>query len=189
MNAVTTNAAAHLIHGPPKSHAVHRPSDLRRSVSSSVVPLKEGDESAQSSPPGLTHGYLTTHPRPKEHSNGFSGPTTPLTPLRGHATETPISLIHASENLKKLVDDDLSHHPVHTNPAVRAERPGPVRRARSATMMELGVPYKSHSCPIPSCGRLFKRLEHLKRYVAACPHLLALSSYHISPTPASVGAY
>lgn len=32
-------------------------------------------------------------------------------------------------------------------------------------MMELGVPYKSHSCPIPSCGRLFKRLEHLKRHV------------------------
>lgn len=25
--------------------------------------------------------------------------------------------------------------------------------------------YKPHSCPIPSCGRLFKRLEHLKRHV------------------------
>lgn len=34
-------------------------------------------------------------------------------------------------------------------------------------MMELGAPYaqKSHSCPIPTCGRLFKRLEHLKRHV------------------------
>ncbi|KFY06457.1 hypothetical protein V492_08034, partial [Pseudogymnoascus sp. VKM F-4246] len=34
-------------------------------------------------------------------------------------------------------------------------------------MMELGSPYpqKSHSCPIPTCGRLFKRLEHLKRHV------------------------
>jgi transcription factor STE12 len=41
---------------------------------------------------------------------------------------------------------------------------GVYRRARSATMMELGpYPQKSHSCPIPTCGRLFKRLEHLKR--------------------------
>jgi transcription factor STE12 len=33
-------------------------------------------------------------------------------------------------------------------------------------MMELGpYPQKSHSCPIPTCGRLFKRLEHLKRHV------------------------
>lgn len=44
---------------------------------------------------------------------------------------------------------------------------GPIRRARSATTMDV-APYpqhKSHSCPIPSCGRFFKRLEHLKRYV------------------------
>jgi transcription factor STE12 len=42
---------------------------------------------------------------------------------------------------------------------------GVVRRARSATVMELGpYPQKSHSCPIPTCGRLFKRLEHLKRH-------------------------
>jgi transcription factor STE12 len=42
--------------------------------------------------------------------------------------------------------------------------PGVVRRARSATVSEIGpFPMKSHSCPIPTCGRLFKRLEHLKR--------------------------
>lgn len=41
-----------------------------------------------------------------------------------------------------------------------------IRRAKSATVMEVGpYPQKSHSCPIPSCGRLFKRLEHLKRHV------------------------
>ena len=43
---------------------------------------------------------------------------------------------------------------------------GVFRRARSATISELGpYPQKSHSCPIPMCGRLFKRLEHLKRHV------------------------
>lgn len=45
--------------------------------------------------------------------------------------------------------------------------------------MEVGpYPQKSHSCPIPTCGRLFKRLEHLKRHVRThtqerpyiCPH-------------------
>jgi len=47
------------------------------------------------------------------------------------------------------------------------KRPGAaLRRAKSATVMEVGpYPQKSHSCPIPSCGRLFKRLEHLKRHV------------------------
>ena len=51
-----------------------------------------------------------------------------------------------------------------TNGANAVGGPGVFRRARSATMLELGpYPQKSHSCPIPTCGRLFKRLEHLKR--------------------------
>jgi transcription factor STE12 len=41
---------------------------------------------------------------------------------------------------------------------------GVIRRARSASLMDGGpYPQRSHSCPIPNCGRLFKRLEHLKR--------------------------
>jgi len=54
----------------------------------------------------------------------------------------------------------LQHH------AVQRTANGVFRRARSATVTELGpYPQKSHSCPIPMCGRLFKRLEHLKRHV------------------------
>ena len=33
-----------------------------------------------------------------------------------------------------------------------------------ATMVSPVSGSKSHTCPIPTCGRLFKRLEHLKRY-------------------------
>jgi len=125
-----------------------------------VVPLTEADESAQDSPPGLTHSYPSTIVQRHEYSrNG-----TPLASLEESPREAPMSIIHASESLNHLVNDDMVTHSAHTSP-MRAERPGPVRRARSATMMELGVPYKSHSCPIPSCGRLFKRLEHLKRHV------------------------
>ncbi|EAQ90990.1 hypothetical protein CHGG_02925 [Chaetomium globosum CBS 148.51] len=86
----------------------HRPSDLRRSVSASVGPVAEGEESGDTSPPGSDIQRL----RPMMHGG-----------------------------------------------------PNVVRRARSATVMELGpYPQKSHTCPIPSCGRLFKRLEHLKRH-------------------------
>jgi len=44
-------------------------------------------------------------------------------------------------------------------------RPAIIRRARSATADLAPYPQKSHSCPIPACGRTFKRLEHLKRHV------------------------
>ena len=49
--------------------------------------------------------------------------------------------------------------------APRSPAGGPVRRARSATHDRGPYAIKSHSCPIPMCGRLFKRMEHLKRHV------------------------
>ncbi|KAI5302707.1 homeodomain transcription factor ste12 [Ascosphaera pollenicola] len=59
---------------------------------------------------------------------------------------------------------------------------GPVRRARSANTMDIG-PYpqhKSHSCPIPSCGRFFKRLEHLKRAFSRSDNLAQHKRTHES---------
>jgi transcription factor STE12 len=138
-----------------------RPSDLRRSMSSSVLPIAEGDESAGASPPGLAHSYASSIAQ-RDHLHDYSRHTTPLASLE----EDPhhhLGMVTGAESMGGMVADDLNPHSLLASPAVRLERPGPIRRARSATMMELGVPYKSHSCPIPSCGRLFKRLEHLKR--------------------------
>lgn len=162
MNAVAANAVAQVTQ--MKQHMPTRPSDLRRSMSSSVLPIAEGDESQAQSPPGLTHSYPSSIIH-REH-NDYSRHTTPLASLEEdpqHGTMT--------ESFPSFNDEIHSYTP--GSAAVRMERPGPVRRARSATMMELGMPYKSHSCPIPSCGRLFKRLEHLKRYVIllSCPWL------------------
>jgi transcription factor STE12 len=90
------------------------------------------------------------------------------TPLQNHEESVdqhsgPMS--HAPDDLAALPTSAAIETSVQ-NSTSRSDRsgPGPARRARSATMMELGpYPQKSHSCPIPSCGRLFKRLEHLKR--------------------------
>ncbi|KKY21084.1 putative transcription factor stea [Phaeomoniella chlamydospora] len=160
MNAVAANAAA----AQAKAHAAHRPSDLRRSLSSSVLPVAEGDESANTSPPGLTNSYASTIVHKNDVLQELSRHGTPLPSLEENASNTNASMVSPQhDDLSNLVNDDFSTYSLHNSPAVRAERPGPVRRARSATMMELGpYPHKSHSCPIPSCGRLFKRLEHLK---------------------------
>lgn len=160
MNAVAANAVAQVTHGI-KAHIPQRPSDLRRSMSSSVLPIAEGDESAGQSPPGLAHSYPSSVVN-RDHLNDFSRHTTPLPSLEEDPTN-PLGMVTGAGGMSGLIGDDVHAHSLQASPAVRLERPGPVRRARSATMMELGVPYKSHSCPIPSCGRLFKRLEHLKR--------------------------
>ena len=161
MNAVAANAAAAQV----KVHAAHRPSDLRRSMSSSVLPVAEGDETPQDSPPELTHSYASTIIQSKE-LNDLSRHGTPLPSLEESPTQLSMSMISPQDDMSHLLNDDMTCQSVDVSPGLRQERPGPVRRARSATMMELGpYPHKSHSCPIPTCGRLFKRLEHLKRYV------------------------
>ncbi|EZF22763.1 hypothetical protein H112_04273 [Trichophyton rubrum D6] len=140
---------------PVQPHAVHRPSDLRRSMSTAI----EGDASHEDSPPramysqGSVHHSRTTTPLPSLEEN-----TQVSVPISMGETTTVSSL----SNMETIDGTDG----MHLMNGHQGDRPGPIRRARSATMMELGpYPQKSHSCPIPSCGRLFKRLEHLKRHV------------------------
>ena len=159
---VAANAAA-----AGQAHTAHRPSDLRRSVSHSVGPVAEGDESGHNSPPELsyTHSINQMAQHHKELLE-MSRHGTPLSTIEDSPSMNPMSL--QQQDFSHISHDD--HHSgdasIHDSPR-RMNMQGPhgaVRRARSATMMELGpYPQKSHSCPIPTCGRLFKRLEHLKR--------------------------
>ncbi|MCJ1306913.1 homeodomain transcription factor ste12 [Agyrium rufum] len=146
------------------NHAAHRPSDLRRSISVSVGPLPEGDEENRHSPPHINSGYANMVQQHKEMLE-MSRHSTPLPTLEGNVPQQ-----HQMNQMVSAPPEDFSHYAhdemnvqsLNTSPRSQA---GPVRRARSATMMELGpYPHKSHSCPIPTCGRLFKRLEHLKRH-------------------------
>lgn len=169
------------------AHAVHRPSDLRRSMSSSVVPqaipeareLTSYDDSPTSMHTTTQHSVnmMSEH---KELLN-LSRRGTPLSAIEGAADSSQPANTHAHP-----MSMSMSH--MHTHPegyasfnpspsqdyrggplqhqVVQRTAGGPFRRARSATISELGpYPQKSHSCPIPMCGRLFKRLEHLKRHV------------------------
>jgi transcription factor STE12 len=88
-----------------------------------------------------------------------------------HAHRQPMHMNHvqtedfAQSNCSPS-QQDYRHPPSMQHHAIHRTANGVFRRARSATVTEMG-PYshKSHSCPIPMCGRLFKRLEHLKRHV------------------------
>ncbi|KAK8091974.1 hypothetical protein PG997_002335 [Apiospora hydei] len=144
--------------------AAHRPSDLRRSVSTSVGPVAEGDEN-ENSPPGLSYSNSGVSVHSQHHHKDMvdmSRHGTPLSTVEGSPAMNPMSLQH-QEYVHMGHDDMHGERAMHASHGGHA---GAVRRARSATVMELGpYPQKSHSCPIPTCGRLFKRLEHLKRHV------------------------
>lgn len=150
------------------AHTAHRPSDLRRSVSASVGPVAEGDESGSTPPPELSYsGQLQQMTQHHQELLDLSRHGTPLSTIEDTSSMNPMHLQH--NDFTHLSNEELSGEgQIHDSPQRRhLQAPhGVIRRARSATMMELGpYPQKSHSCPIPTCGRLFKRLEHLKRYV------------------------
>ncbi|KAF2457127.1 STE like transcription factor-domain-containing protein [Lineolata rhizophorae] len=198
--------------GATGAHAVHRPSDLRRSMSSSVMPVAEVEESSHESPPshhgvgiggaaaaaaasmnGGPYGGAPHMQQPKAEMVDLSRHGTPLATVEGSPVQQPMGALQLpQDDLASLTNggdysaepqpqqQQQQQPPVTTtaaplqhsalartaNAGSGAGGPGVFRRARSATMMELGpYPQKSHSCPIPTCGRLFKRLEHLKRHV------------------------
>ena len=162
------------------AHAVHRPSDLRRSVSQSVVPqaIPEGHEVSYNDSPASMHA--THHPMMGDHKelmdlsrhstplNAVEGATDDTTPQHAHRHNMGMNQHVQAEDFAQY-NSSPSHdyrHPSLQHHAVQRTANGVFRRARSATVSELGpYPQKSHSCPIPMCGRLFKRLEHLKRHV------------------------
>ena len=142
------------------NHQSHRPSDLRRSMSSSVVPVAEADESG-GSPTNISGNSYNMMSQHKELLN-LSRHGTPLGKIEDSPVQQTLSL-EPNDDFSALTNGDFTNSSLQHNSVSRSQAPV-FRRARSATMMELGpYPQKSHSCPIPTCGRLFKRLEHLKR--------------------------
>ncbi|MCJ1472861.1 homeodomain transcription factor ste12 [Lambiella insularis] len=143
------------------AHAPHRGSDLRRSVSASVGPVAEDEEIERGSSPAMTNSYSSMLAQHKEVLE-MSRHGTPLPTMEGSPAHQHMNMMQPHEDFSNYSHDELMPQSLTTSPTRVG---GPIRRARSATMMELGpYPQKSHSCPIPTCGRLFKRLEHLKRH-------------------------
>ena len=170
--AATAGATGVASPGAPTSiprypHSVRRPSDLRRSVSASVD-LTQFERSA--SGPPAAYSYM-------HYQNGTPNMSRQGSPLTTIEDRQPMSMMqqhhygntmggnihtanaHGNNNGNNHGNNDTSPHQDSASGGA-----GAFRRARSATTSEMGpYPQKSHSCPIPSCGRLFKRLEHLKR--------------------------
>ncbi|PIA92306.1 Transcription factor steA [Cercospora beticola] len=173
VTGVTTTASSS---GHTHAHSVHRPSDLRRSMSTSVQPqaIPEGQEMSYNDSPTSMH--TTQHPGSMmgEHRElmNLSRHSTPSHAVEGAHDEQrahrQMSHVHNEDysNYNHSPSQDYRAHPSMQHHAVQRTANGVFRRARSATLSEM-TPYcqKSHSCPIPMCGRLFKRLEHLKRHV------------------------
>ncbi|KJY00076.1 transcription factor steA like protein [Zymoseptoria brevis] len=155
------------------THAVHKPSDLRRSVSASVGP--DGQELSYNDSPASLHTN-------QQHQGQLMGEHKELADLSRHSTPQHAvegamdeSRAHQQTMMNNVQTEDFAQynnpnsghdyrqpHQLHHN-AIRTN--GVFRRARSATVSDSPYAQKAHSCPIPMCGRLFKRLEHLKRHV------------------------
>jgi transcription factor STE12 len=155
------------------THGVHRPSDLRRSMSASVAPIPEGEEvTSYDDSPTDVHIPHQSLQQMKDHKETYdsSRHSTPM--------QTPLSAIE-DQSLQHAHPRAMIANPISTDEfsALRAtagssyqhrQQPnGPFRRARSATTSEIG-PYStmpSRCCPIPMCSRRFRRTEHLKRHL------------------------
>ena len=163
----------------PSNHAAtaytpHRPSDLRRSVSASVAPQAISEvqefESYHDSPTSMhtTHNQNSLANGEHKDLHDISRQGTPqgdgLTDDYNHRQHMP--MIHTEDFASYESSPNNPYRSMPQHHAVQRTANGVYRRARSATITEMApYPQKSHSCPIPMCGRLFKRLEHLKRHV------------------------
>ena len=99
-------------------------------------------------------------------NQGLQRHTTPLrdSPFSRNATpipgQLPSTIFQANEELAKLQQmENEDRYP--------SASPMPLDGRDSATPAPNGdeSPAKTFTCPVPACGRLFKRLEHLKRHV------------------------
>ncbi|TKA74581.1 Transcription factor steA [Cryomyces minteri] len=168
-SSLSTSVTAAINANGAVTHTTSMPSEIRRSVSATVMPVLEADQSGHNSPAPLHIGYSSI-PQHRELTD-VSRHGTPLATVEDGSIAQPLSLAQTGQfaaltngDYNKDYPEPSLQHSAVTRTAHGAQ--GVFRRARSATMMELGpYPQKSHSCPIPTCGRLFKRLEHLKRHV------------------------
>lgn len=98
-------------------------------------------------------------------NQGFQRHTTPLRDIPYSRTTTPAPS-HLSQPIFQANDELARLHMDHHEDRYGSASPMPMDTRSSVTPGPGGdSPAKTFTCPVPSCGRLFKRLEHLKRHV------------------------
>ncbi|KAI9722101.1 MAG: homeodomain transcription factor ste12 [Chrysothrix sp. TS-e1954] len=155
-NSTTTSTPAQATPARQQPHSVKRPSDLRRSMSASLSGINSDSfERAASGPP-----TSYTYNRYQNQTPDASRHASPFETVEDH--QHPFGVIPQPQRFGNLMNEGFGE--IQSNNHFSG--PGAIRRARSATVSDIApYPQKAHTCPVGTCGRLFKRLEHLKRHV------------------------
>ena len=162
-------------------HSVQRPSQLRRSVSLAPGAVDPQYERSTSLPVQHGHGftYMQHFPSQQVSQSHHDTPHMSRDASPFSTVEDPASALHSKSYADAKAFGEIDHWTSPDGSTGFNSGASAFRRARSATTTDISpYPQKSHSCPIPACGRLFKRLEHLKRHVRThtqerpyvCPH-------------------
>ena len=100
-------------------------------------------------------------------NQGFQRHTTPLRDSPYSRTITPGPTSHLQHPIFQA-NDELVKLQMDHDERFDSSSPMPMEMRSSVTPGPSGdrdSPAKTFTCPVPACGRLFKRLEHLKRHV------------------------
>ncbi|WVW78778.1 hypothetical protein I302_100740 [Kwoniella bestiolae CBS 10118] len=103
-------------------------------------------------------------PRPAQSGQlGHPSPSSNLLPLSNTIPPTRAHPGSWSSNFVHVIPNDRTA-PSSSYPHLAASQ-GAIASAIPGSLGVTNAPAKGFSCPLLSCGRLFKRLEHLKRHV------------------------
>ncbi|GMF75848.1 unnamed protein product [Aspergillus oryzae] len=123
----------------PIAYAAHRPSDLRRSVSSSVAPVAETEEPRHESSRRIMNGYPTGALPQKNLLHEMSRNGTPLSSLEENPEQAAMPLANPPDELTALPNGDVLETGAQHSAMNKAERHRRIHEAQQDGQQPLHV--------------------------------------------------